>query len=241
MEQSLDDVAEGHHKGSEFLKKFYGPFKKLVAQKTDEIQKSDVMKQRELGTDPASGLPVIARIGRFGPYVQLGHFNPEEKKAPKKRRKKGEPAPPKEVKPKLKSASLPKNVSIDNVTLEQALRAYFVSTSDVVSFLEELQSTGKAFGTTVEVVSVSSTGEGKAAHLSIALKIDGSFDGVVRTLGSLEYSPRDIVVNDAALGISGKAHWTATAAITVGTRAKPKVPAPVKPAATASTTATTTP
>jgi DNA topoisomerase-1 len=121
MEQSLDDVAEGHHKGSEFLKKFYGPFKKLVAQKTDEIQKSDVMKQRELGTDPASGLPVIARIGRFGPYVQLGHFNPEEKKAPKKRRKKGEPAPPKEVKPKLKSASLPKNVSIDNVTLEQAL------------------------------------------------------------------------------------------------------------------------
>ncbi len=124
---------------------------------------------------------------------------------------------------------------------EQTLRAYFVSTSDVVSFLEELQSTGKAFGTTVEVVSVSSTGEGKAAHLSIALKIDGSFDGVVRTLGALEYSPRDIVVNDAALGISGKAHWTATALITVGTRVKPKVPAPVKPAATASTTATTTP
>ncbi len=123
MEQKLDDVAEGAHTGAEFLKGFYGPFKELVDRKTAEIQKSDVMKERELGTDPKTGLPVIVRIGRFGPYVQLGHFDPAEKKAAKKKAKKGEKAEPapKADKPKLKSASLPKNILIDNVTLEQAL------------------------------------------------------------------------------------------------------------------------
>ncbi len=136
MEQSLDDIAEGNHKSSEFLRGFYAPFNALVIRKTAEIQKSDVMKERELGIEPKSGLPVIARIGRFGPYVQLGRFEPVEKK-PKSaglpfdkaqgRRSAGKghkgekDSRPAEKKPKLKSASLPKNVLIDNVTLEQAL------------------------------------------------------------------------------------------------------------------------
>lgn len=120
MELSLDHIAEGETTAPVFLKKFYGPFNSLVISKTAEIQKKDVMKERELGTDPNTGLPVIARIGRFGPYVQLGKFDPEEKKATKKKAKKGEKAV-KDAKPKLKSASLPKNVLIDNVTLEQAL------------------------------------------------------------------------------------------------------------------------
>jgi DNA topoisomerase-1 len=120
MEQQLDDIAEGGETASEFLKGFYDPFNSLVLRKTDEIHKSDVMKEREIGIDPVSGLPVIARIGRFGPYVQLGRFEPEEKK-PKVRRKKGDPKPEKVKKPKLRSASLPRNISIDDATLEQAL------------------------------------------------------------------------------------------------------------------------
>ncbi len=122
MEEKLDNIAEGEETASKFLKGFYSPFKMLVEKKTEEIQKSDVMKEREIGTDPATGLPVIARIGRFGPYVQLGKFDPEEKKAGKKgvKGKKGGEGT-KEKKPKLKSASLPKNVSIDDVSLELAL------------------------------------------------------------------------------------------------------------------------
>lgn len=120
MERKLDSVAEGGETAPEFLKAFYGPFKTLIDRKTDEIKKSDVMKERELGTDPGSGLPIIARIGRFGPYVQLGRFEPAKKVS---KYKKGEKKfkTPKEAKPKLKSASLPKNVSIDSVTLELAL------------------------------------------------------------------------------------------------------------------------
>ena len=55
-----------------------------------------------LGTDPASGLPVIARAGRFGPYVQLGDADSAGKKKPR-------------------TASLFKRMSIDTVTLEEAL------------------------------------------------------------------------------------------------------------------------
>jgi DNA topoisomerase-1 len=108
MEQALDDIAEGHHKSGQFLHSFYGPFQRLVAEKTKEISKKDILKERVLGRDPDSGLDVVARTGRFGPYVQLGH--PED--VPQKKGKK---------KIKLKSASLPKHISLDDVTLEQAL------------------------------------------------------------------------------------------------------------------------
>jgi DNA topoisomerase-1 len=108
MEQNLDDVAEGEIEGREFLKDFYGPFKNLVDEKTEEISKSDVLKERILGKDPETHLEVVVRTGRFGPYVQLGRLED----APKEKGKK---------KPKLKSASIPKHLSMDDVTLEQAL------------------------------------------------------------------------------------------------------------------------
>lgn len=111
MEQSLDDIAEGKTTGIRFLRGFYNPFQELVAQKSQEIQKSDVMKERELGTDPATNLPVIVRAGRFGPYVQLGKFEKSEKGA---KRAKTDAK-------KLKSASLPKHILMESVTLEQAL------------------------------------------------------------------------------------------------------------------------
>ena len=113
MEQQLDDIAEGTRTGAEFLRGFYSPFKNLVDTKTKEIQKKDVMKERVLGVDPKTKLDVIARIGRFGPYVQLGRM-PDEPKEKGKKKKKSDA-------PKLKSASIPKTVSIDDVTLEQAL------------------------------------------------------------------------------------------------------------------------
>ena len=117
MEQQLDDIAEGKHTGERFLRAFYKPFNTLVQEKTKEIQKKDVMKERVLGTDPKTGLEVIARIGRFGPYIQLGRLEPprEEGADGKKKKKK------KTTGSKPKSASIPKTISIDDVTLEQAL------------------------------------------------------------------------------------------------------------------------
>lgn len=109
MEQSLDDIAEGQNESTKFLKNFYTPFKALVDSKTKEIKKSDILKERVIGIDPETKLEVIVRTGRFGAYVQLGRLDPPEKG---KKKVKGEGP---------KTASLPKHISIDDATMEQAM------------------------------------------------------------------------------------------------------------------------
>lgn len=108
MEQSLDDIAEGDLQSLTFLRGFYKPFHKLIETKTEEVKKGDVLKDRVIGVDPETGLDVLARTGRFGPYIQLGHIE----------LKKGEKL---KDKPKPKSASIPKSIGKDAITLEQAL------------------------------------------------------------------------------------------------------------------------
>lgn len=103
MEEELDDIAEGKVEWVPFMRSFFGPFKKLVDEKTKEIKKEDVMKDRELGMDEESGLPIVVRTGRFGAYVQLGLWDKEKGK-----------------KAKPKAASLFKDMKPDTVTLEQA-------------------------------------------------------------------------------------------------------------------------
>jgi DNA topoisomerase I len=127
MEQSLDDIAEGDVKMEGFLGGFYSPFKDLVDTKTKEIKKSDVLKERVVGIDPGTGLEVIARTGRFGAYVQLGRM-PEKKKSDRpsltkeeKAEQKLRPAGKKKKGEGPKTASIPKKIGIDDVTMEQAL------------------------------------------------------------------------------------------------------------------------
>ncbi|OGJ57720.1 DNA topoisomerase I [Candidatus Peribacteria bacterium RIFCSPHIGHO2_01_FULL_55_13] len=136
MEQSLDDIAEGNKEWQKFLSSFYKPYKAHLDQKGKEITRDDVLKERNLGNDPKTGLPVLVRTGRFGPYVQLGHA--EDLPAPevstdaveegvkkgtraKGTKTKGAKKAPKVKKPKPKSASIPKHMSKDEITLEQAL------------------------------------------------------------------------------------------------------------------------
>ncbi|HRQ50713.1 MAG TPA: DNA topoisomerase, partial [Agriterribacter sp.] len=77
IEGEFDEVAQGKMKWNEMLKDFYTPFKKDV---DDTIETAERIKgERELGTDPASGKPVIARMGRYGPMVQIGSTEDEEK------------------------------------------------------------------------------------------------------------------------------------------------------------------
>ncbi|MFA5273411.1 MAG: type I DNA topoisomerase, partial [Candidatus Peribacter sp.] len=108
MEQCLDDIAEADLKSVTFLKGFYKPFAKLIKSKTEEVQKGDVLKDRVIGIDPETGLEVLARTGRFGPYIQLGHI--EVKKGEKLKNT-----------PKPRSASIPKSIGKDAITLAQAL------------------------------------------------------------------------------------------------------------------------
>lgn len=77
IEEEFDEVAEGKMKWNKMIDEFYSPFKKDV---DNTIEKAERIKgERELGTDPESGKPVVARMGRYGPMVQIGSADDEDK------------------------------------------------------------------------------------------------------------------------------------------------------------------
>lgn len=79
MEEMLDEVEEGKEDWTDEVREFYEPFHKRVESKEESVSRADVLKARELGTDPKSGKPVSVRIGRYGPFVQIGTKEDEEK------------------------------------------------------------------------------------------------------------------------------------------------------------------
>ena len=100
IEEQFDDIAEGKKAWVDVMKSFYGDFKKTIKDKEENISKSDYSQVRELGIDPKSGKPVSARVGRFGPFVQIGTKDDEEK-------------------PKF--VAIPEKLNMDTITLEEAL------------------------------------------------------------------------------------------------------------------------
>jgi len=79
LEDELDAVARGEEDWVPLMKKFWDPFKDLVDHKETSVSREEVAMARELGTDPESGRPVSVRMGRFGPFVQIGTKDDEEK------------------------------------------------------------------------------------------------------------------------------------------------------------------
>ncbi len=79
LEDDLDAVSRGEEEWIPLMEKFWGPFKELVEDKKDSLDKTDAGSVRVLGADPVSGKEVSARIGRFGPMVQIGTVEDEEK------------------------------------------------------------------------------------------------------------------------------------------------------------------
>jgi len=79
LEDELDAVSRGEEEWVPLMEKFWGPFKQLVDDKKTTLDKADAGSVRVLGSDPDSGRPVSARIGRFGSLVQIGTVEDEEK------------------------------------------------------------------------------------------------------------------------------------------------------------------
>lgn len=98
IEQEFDEIAQGDKEWAKMIDNFYKPFHESVEETMDKADR--VTGERELGTDPKSGRPVIARMGKYGPMVQLGKTDDEEK-------------------PKF--AKLREGQHIESVTLEEAL------------------------------------------------------------------------------------------------------------------------
>jgi DNA topoisomerase-1 len=100
IEEEFDEIALGKIAWEQVMKDFYGNFKKTIDEKESSVQKEDYLQVREIGIDPKSGKPVSARVGRFGPFVQIGTKDDEEK-------------------PKF--VAIPDHLNMDTITLDEAL------------------------------------------------------------------------------------------------------------------------
>ena len=78
LEDELDEISRGEKDWVTLLREFWGPFHELVEEK-QSLSRQDVVKAREIGVDPASGRPVSVRMGRYGPFVQIGTRDDEDK------------------------------------------------------------------------------------------------------------------------------------------------------------------
>ena len=103
VEEEFDQIASNKIERNDMLQEFYSPFHKLIELSSD-VKRSDVAQAREIGIDPKSGKPILARFGRFGPMLQLGSGDDKENKP--------------------EFAPMPAGAKIDNVTLDQALHAF---------------------------------------------------------------------------------------------------------------------
>ncbi|MFI5124229.1 MAG: DNA topoisomerase, partial [Chitinophagales bacterium] len=77
IEAEFDEVANGKLEWNNMIDEFYTPFKKDVDNTIETAER--ISGERELGADPVTGKKVIARMGRYGPMVQIGEQNDEEK------------------------------------------------------------------------------------------------------------------------------------------------------------------
>ena len=101
MEDILDEISNGERQWQPELERFWRPFTERVSTIASSVSREEVAESRAIGTDPATGKPITVRMGQYGPFVQLGSRDDEEK-------------------PKF--ASLMPGQRMDDVTLEDALR-----------------------------------------------------------------------------------------------------------------------
>lgn len=102
VEGDFDRVAEGKETWEKMIREFYKDFHPLV-EKSGEASRQEVSQARVLGTDPKTKKPVLARFGRYGPMLQRGETEDEEKPT---------------------FAPLPAGARLEDVTLEQALTMF---------------------------------------------------------------------------------------------------------------------
>lgn len=79
LEDDLDDISLGKKTMIPLLERFWKPFSDLIEDKEQSVTREQVAQARELGIDAKSGKPVTVRMGRYGPFVQIGTKDDEEK------------------------------------------------------------------------------------------------------------------------------------------------------------------
>ena len=103
LEDDLDAVSRGEREWVPLLKQFWEPFHEKISEKEISVTRADASQARTLGADPESGRPVSVRVGRYGPYAQIGTVDDEDK-------------------PRF--ASLQRSQRVSTITLQEALELF---------------------------------------------------------------------------------------------------------------------
>ncbi len=100
LEDTLDEISRGESDWLPLMQEFWTSFKSQVDEKMETVSRDEAIQARQLGTDEKSGKPISVRMGRYGPFVQIGTRDDEDK-------------------PKF--AGLLPGQKMDKITLEEAL------------------------------------------------------------------------------------------------------------------------
>ncbi len=103
LEDDLDAVSRGERDWVPLLDRFWKPFHQKVSEKEASVTRTEASQARTLGADPKSGRPISVRVGRYGPYAQIGSASDEDK-------------------PRF--ASLGRDQRVNTITLEEALALF---------------------------------------------------------------------------------------------------------------------
>ena len=103
LEDDLDAVSRGERDWVPLLDRFWKPFHQKVSEKEASVTRTEASQARTLGADPESGRPISVRVGRYGPYAQIGSASDEDK-------------------PRF--ASLGRDQRVNTITLEEALALF---------------------------------------------------------------------------------------------------------------------
>ncbi|MCP4187757.1 MAG: DNA topoisomerase I [Gammaproteobacteria bacterium] len=103
LEDSLDEISRGETDWLPLMKKFWESFKSQVDEKMETVSRDEAIQSRQLGIDEKSGKPISVRMGRYGPFVQIGTRDDDDK-------------------PKF--AGLRPGQKMDKITLEEALELF---------------------------------------------------------------------------------------------------------------------
>jgi DNA topoisomerase-1 len=103
LEDSLDEISRGEMDWLPLMEEFWTTFKSQVDDKMENVSRDEAIQARQLGTDEKTGKPISVRMGRYGPFVQIGTREDEDK-------------------PRF--AGLRPGQKMDSITLEEALELF---------------------------------------------------------------------------------------------------------------------
>lgn len=156
-----------------------------------------------------AGIALLVALAAIGGYfILLSQVNAREQEA-------RDLSSQIQQKSSARAASLASREAAGGLAAAEAfVDARFVPEDDIVSFLEELEATGRRLGASIDIASVS---DPQGGRITVALAIEGSFEAVMRTVGAIEHGSKASAAHSLTLDAIGEGRWRAAYTMEVAT------------------------